>query len=145
MASAVATCITGEPRTFAMPFVHLRLLRTVREWKSDTYFVFPARTAAANVTPFGYAVTHCQHSQAAIDLFKPAGVQLWRPSNLGESRSAAWAQLGQWSACHAMAARRRPRYGILARLRPDFAVMAPAPLPLLADLRAARPGSLSPR
>ena len=36
----VAACITGELRTFAMPFVHLNLLRTVRDWRADNYFVF---------------------------------------------------------------------------------------------------------
>ena len=38
----VAACITGELRTFAMPFVHLNLLRTVRDWRADNYFVFKA-------------------------------------------------------------------------------------------------------
>ena len=132
----VAACITGELRTFAMPFVHLNLLRTVRDWRADNYFVFNHHPGSGTLERDGRAVVRCVDNATALALFEPKGVE--SSFETEEGRGVAWVQLQQWHRCYEMADATATPYEIFVRLRPDYAIMQhPVELPSLEALRGA--------
>ena len=133
----VAACITGELRTFAMPFVHLNLLRHLKSWGADSYFVHSPHPGSGRLSFDGNEVWRCEDNQTAMDLFRPKGVSVW-----GEDTAlsgVARIQLGQWKQCFQMVQESGVPYDIFLRLRPDMVVMndeVPA-LPTVEELRSA--------
>jgi len=132
----VAVCILGELRTFGMPAVHESILQAVHAWNADVFFHYHTR-----YDPVAMAGAHrggavaCEENLTAIHGFSPKSTR--QIPEIDKCSGKAAVQFVQLDNCfrdaedHARKAGKQ--YDVFVKLRPDFLIMHPVPLPTFTE------------
>ena len=77
-ADGVALCLVGELRTFAMPLVHLNILRAAQTWHADVFTVYHQNYDARTMSDLhrGRGIA-CAENRTAMQLLQPKRVFEW--------------------------------------------------------------------
>ena len=77
-ADGTALCLVGELRTFAMPLVHLNILRAAQAWHADVFTVYHQNYDARTMSDLhrGRGIA-CAENRTAMQLLQPKRVFEW--------------------------------------------------------------------
>ena len=122
-----ALCVVGEWRTFAMPAVHLSIVKAAKVWNADAFMFYHTRYD-------GKAMAHghrdnaeaCAFNSSLLTIFKTAE-EVAPPCPNKEWKASV--QFRQISACFSHAMRTGQSYRWFIRSRPDYLIHNPKPLP----------------
>lgn len=125
-----ALCVVGEWRTFAMPAVHLSIVKAAKVWNADAFMFYHTRYD-------GKAMAHSHRDNASACAFNSSLRAIFKTAKevaplCPNKEWKASVQFRQISACFSHAMRTGQSYRWFIRSRPDYLIHNPKPLPTVA-------------